>query len=277
MSTAAIPQNEPNESDLLVPLEIQHIPADYREYYKAKRGNFLANVQSSGIWKAYILLDKLWLREFDDLKPSNSPSGFFPLILFMNAHAKMRVSMELGFSGCMAEARSLLRDAVECVAHGHRMLADPELQKTWLSKNDGKAALEAFKDAFVRQKKKGLFKGLEELYEWWRQLSETGSHSTINAMCDRFIWKESEKEVEWRLNYCGVEPQTWAMSLFSMLLTCFSMERTMFCDYETRLKLDDGLLRMRTEFERHKEGMRRNFILRFGIKQPSARPLIHRP
>jgi hypothetical protein len=117
------------------------------------------------MWKYYILLDKIWLREFDDLKSSPGPARMFPLLLFINAHAKIRVSIELGFSGCMAEARSILRDAIEFVAHAHRMLDDPELQKTWLSKNDGKAALEVFKHAFEGHKKKGLFKGLDELYQ----------------------------------------------------------------------------------------------------------------
>ena len=40
----------------------------------------------------------------------------FPVVLYMNAHAKMRISMELAFSNCVPEARSILRDAVETVA-----------------------------------------------------------------------------------------------------------------------------------------------------------------
>jgi hypothetical protein len=65
----------------------------------------------------------------------------------------------------MSEARSILRDAVEFVAHGHWMLTDPELQKTWLSKNDDEAALKAFKDAFEHSKKDRVFKGLDELHK----------------------------------------------------------------------------------------------------------------
>ncbi len=277
-STTPAPRNEPQESDLLVRFEIQKIRAEYREYYRTKRNNFFASIQGfARMWKYYMLLDKIWRRAFDDLKTSPDPARMFPLLLYFNAHAKIRVSIELGFSGCMAEARSILRDAVELVAHAHRMLADPELQKTWLCKNDGNAALEAFKEAFERHKKEGLFKGLDELHKTWGELSETGSHATLNAMCDRFVQVESVDHVEFRLNYCGVEPRTWAMSLFPMLLTCFTMERTMFGDYESRLKLDDGLIRMRSEFERYKEQLRKDLIVRYEVKPPAPTSVIHRP
>ncbi|MCH7978444.1 MAG: hypothetical protein IH935_05640, partial [Acidobacteria bacterium] len=170
----------PQETDLLVLFEIQNIPAEYKEYYKIKRNNFFAGIQGfPELWKYYILLDKTWLREFDDLKLARDPERMFPMLLYINAHAKIRVSMELAFSGCMAEARSILRDAVESVAHAHTMLSDTKLQKTWLSKNDDKAALEAFKDAFERHKGERLFKGLDELHKSFGQLSETGSHATI--------------------------------------------------------------------------------------------------
>jgi hypothetical protein len=73
--------------------------------------------------------------------------------------------------------RSILRDAVEFVAHAHHMLKDPEIQKIWLNKNDNE---EAFKKEFWYGKETGLFAGLDELYEVWCQLSEIGSHANLN-------------------------------------------------------------------------------------------------
>jgi|SRR5579859_2033490 len=266
---------EPQETDLLVPFEIQNIPADYREYYRVKRHNLFASIQGfRDMWDYYLALDKIWLREFADLKPMRDANRMFPLMLYINAHAKIRVALELAFSGCLAEARSILRDAVESVAHGHAMVVDAELQKTWLSKNDDKAALEAFKDAFERHKKEGLFKGLDELYKNWGQLAETGSHTTINALCDRFVSINSETEIEFRLNYSGAEPKAWSMQLFWMLLACFKMEETFFKDYESRLTLDVELLRMRSEFEQRKENLRRTLIDRYQIKPPQAQSVI---
>ena len=267
MNTA--PKNMPQETDLLVLFEIQNIPAEYKEYYKIKRNNLFACIQGfPELWKYYIFLDKRWLREFDDLKATHDTQRLLPMILYINAHAKIRVSMELAFSGCMAEARSILRDAVESVAHAHRMLGNTKLQKTWLRKDDGKGALKAFKDAFKRQKKEELFMGLDELHKSWGELSETGSHATLSALCDRFLTVESDNYVEFRLNYCGMEPRLWAISVFSMLLTCVTMEQTMFRDYESRLNLDNGLMRMRSEFDKHKEQVRRNLIVRYGLKPP---------
>jgi len=270
---------EPQECDLLVTFETQNIPQRYREYYKAKRNNFFASIQGfPELWKYYILLDEIWLREFDDLNVNPNPIRIFPLALYLNAHAKIRVSIELGFSGCLAEARSILRDAIEFVAHAHSILQDPKLQKTWLNKNDDQAARKAFKEAFEGSKKKGVFKGLDELHATWAQLSETGSHANLNAMCDRFMQVTSKDHVEFKVIYSGgIEPRLWALGLFSMLLACFTMERTLFSDFEDRLKLDDGLVRMRAGFEQYKEQVRKDLIVRYQVKPPKRKSLIYVP
>lgn len=119
--------NEPSvpENELLVPFESQHLPEEYKEYYRTKRQNFFASIQGfSEIFECYVLLDRTWLREFQDAKLASDPNRMSPLILYFNAHAKIRVSMELALSGCLAEARSILRDAIEFVAHAHHMLSD---------------------------------------------------------------------------------------------------------------------------------------------------------
>jgi hypothetical protein len=266
-------RNEPDESDLLVPFESQNIPADYREYYKTKRNNLFATIQAfPELWNYYTLLDKIWLRELDDLKVPLDANHVVPLILFFNAHAKMRISIELGLSGCLAEARSILRDAVEFVAHAHRTLGDPQLQIVWLNKNEDE---QSFKAAFERRKKEGLFKGLDELRQIWGDLSETGSHATLNSISDRVTFVKSDDGDQARFNYCGVEPKMWAMSLFSMLLACFVMERTFFGDYEDRLKLDHILVGMRDKFEKHKEQVRESFKVRYKLKPPIPRAAIH--
>jgi hypothetical protein len=84
---------EPKETDLLVRFEIDNIPAEYREYYRTKRNNLFASIQGlSEMWKYYILLDKVWMREFDDLKAipkaAGSPSGCLPVkgVDFFRAH-----------------------------------------------------------------------------------------------------------------------------------------------------------------------------------------------
>lgn len=128
-STPVTP-NTVDENTLLVEFERQHLPKDYREHYATKRHNFFASIQHfSEIWEFYLRLDAVWIRAFADLKVARDLGRVFPLLLYFNAHAKIRIAMELAFAVCMSEARSILRDAVEFVAHAHWMLTDPELQK----------------------------------------------------------------------------------------------------------------------------------------------------
>jgi hypothetical protein len=285
MSTRHLPANQLEESDkTLVKFEIDNIPNDYREYYGAKRSNFFASIQNFGeMWDFYLKLDAVWVRGFADLYVARDPNGMFPLMLYINAHAKIRVAMELAFAGCMSEARSILRDAIEFIAHGHAMVSDPELQKKWLSKNDDAAALEAFKDAFERQKKAGVFKGLDELHKTWGDLSETGSHANINAVVDRFVQVTDDKHVTFKLNYTGVESERlWRTMIFTMLLTCSTMLATFLSDYDGRLKLDDTLMRMRQECDRIKEQLREMLKVRYKIEPPhgiypAPGPTIYRP
>ena len=150
----ATPLSRLEETDkLLHKFEIDNIPDQYRAYYGVKRNNFFASVQGfPEMCQYYLRLDAIWMREFADLESARDATRMFPLLLYFNAHAKMRVAMELAFSGCMGEARPILRDAIEFVAHAHTMISDPKLQKTWLSKNDGNVALEEFKNAFERRR-----------------------------------------------------------------------------------------------------------------------------
>ena len=248
------------------------MPKDYQEYYATKRHNFFASIEGfKELWELYLRLDAIWFRENADLKVATDTSRVFPLLLYFNAHAKIRIAMELAFTGCMAEARSILRDAVECVAHAHRMLPDPELQKVWLGKNDNEAALKTFDAEFVHFKKDRVFSGLSDLHRVWGELSETGSHSNINSTVDRFAQITDDKGVELRLNYTGVENiPLWAMMIFTMVLACSTMENVYFSDYEDRLKLDDTLIGMRRECDRFKENVRQTLIGRYKIEPPGG-------
>ncbi len=211
------------------------------------------------------------MREFEDLGATAEPSALLPMLLYGNANAKIRIAIELAFSQCMAEARAILRDAVEFVAHAHAMLRDPGLQLTWLGKHDGKPQSEAFKDVFERNKAKGLFKDLGELHRTWAALSETGPHANMTAMGDRVVQESSGGHIEFRLNFTGVtDPKLAVLGLFSMLLTCSTMEQTFFGDYRARLALDAGLVRMRADFDRFKEKLRESLVSRFDIRPPGG-------
>jgi hypothetical protein len=90
-----------SQTDLLLPFEQKAIPEHYRPYYEIKRNNFFASIQgSSDLWRYFQLLDKILLTEFQDMGTAHDPNRMFPLALYFNAHAKIRISMELAFAKC---------------------------------------------------------------------------------------------------------------------------------------------------------------------------------
>ena len=252
---------------LLAPFE-RDFPSDYKEYYKTKRHNLLASISGfRELWGMFMALDKIFLREFADMSNARDTERVLPLTFFYNAHAKMRVALELAFQGCLQEARSILRDAIDYAAHGHYTLGDVELQKIWVSKSLDEVD-KAFKQAFEKDKTEKLFKGLDELRRRYNELSEMGSHATPLAMSDRVNITETKDGLHFMVNYSGVDEKSWALQLFTMLLTCFGIEQTLFEDYKSRLQLDPTLMRMRADFERNKELLRQTLIKRYDVEPP---------
>lgn len=264
----------PNDSDLLVQFERDNIKDDYRLFYSIKRNNFFSTIQGfSEHWEFFCRLDEIWRREIGDLEVAIDPDRMFPVVLYMNAHAKMRIGMELAFSNCMPEGRSILRDAVETVAHAHHMLRDPANQLIWMKK-DEPAGKKAFKKAFEDNKKAGLFSDITELHEKYGELSEAGSHPTMQSFANRVIIEDRNSQRHMIVNYSGApDRRLFVLELFSRLLTCFVMERTFFDDFKTRFQLDARLMQMRHDFEIFKENLRRTLIARYNIKPPPIKPV----
>jgi len=262
----------PGDPDLLVPFERDNIKDDYRLYYSIKRNNFFSSIQNlRELWDFFCKIDEIWVREINDLEVATASHSALPIVLYINSHAKMRISMELAFSNCMPEARSILRDAVENVAHAHHMLRDPANQMIWLKK-DEPAGKKAFKDAFVENKKLRLFAGLPELHRKYGELSEAGSHPTLLSFANRVTIEDRKGDRHMIVNYSGApDRRLFALELFTRLLTCFVMERTFFEDYKTRLQLDARLMQMRQEFEVFKETLRRILISKYNIQPPTSK------
>jgi hypothetical protein len=258
-------------ADLLTKFEQETLREPYKAYYTTKRNNFFASVSSfKELWDCYMLSNTIWMREFDDMRTVRDTSRMLPPILFMNGHQKLLTAMELGFSSCLTEAHSILRDAIESVAHGHRLFSDPELQKIWLQKNDGGSAIEDFNREFWYSKGDNLFEGVPELFSLWKRFSDIGAHTNMNSIVSRFAIQETSKDVTWRVNYLGVELRVLIPALFEMLLAFHVMEKVFYKDCEDRLKLDTGLVNLRTQFEQDKEGLRKKIIASFKIPPPSS-------
>jgi hypothetical protein len=179
-----------------------------------------------------------------------------------------KFSFRAGFSSCLTEAYSILRDAIESVAHGHRLFSDPALQTVWLQKNDGGTAIKDFNREFWDSKKDKLFDGMPELFQLWKRFSDIGAHTNINSIVSRFAIQEASPDVTWRVNYTGVELWVLIPALFEMLIAFDVMEAIFYKDCEDRLKLDAGLVDLRAKFQHDKEVLRRKIIVSFKITPP---------
>lgn len=264
----------PDDSDLLVRFERENIKDDYRLFYSIKRNNFFSSIQGlPELWEFFCRLDEIWRREISDLEVATDADRAFPAILYMNAHAKMRISMELAFSNCMPEGRSILRDAVETVAYAHHMLRKPTAQLTWMQRDEPQGK-KPFKKEFEDKKKTGLFSGLAELHEKYGELSEAGSHPTLQSFANRVAVEDRGGDRHFVVNYTGApDRRLFAMELFTRLLTCFVMERTFFEDFRVRFELDARLMQMRQTFEAFKESLRRTLTIRYNVQPPPANPM----
>jgi hypothetical protein len=260
---------EPDYSDLLVKFELDNIPDYYKEYYGNKRHNFFATIQQFPyLWACYLSLDKIWQSEFETIENIGDPSLMFPMILYISGHAKGRVAFELGCSACLAEARSILRDAIEATAHGHRLASNPDLIPVWLKKDEDDTTRKLYKQQFEENKAERLFNGLSELHKLWRQFSEFGSHTNLNSLVERFEIKTTDTHLQYKCNYTGSRPEILIPALFEMILTFHQMEAALFRVCEGRLKLALNIPGMRRDFEAEKERVRRRIITEFKIKPP---------
>jgi hypothetical protein len=240
--------NTSDQDQILVKFEEENLADPYKEYYAAKRNNFFATIfQLPALWEGFMLLDKIVFRELEDMKTTNQSGRMLPMILFMNGHAKMRIALELGCSMSLPEAHSILRDAIESIAHGHRTLGDPELQRVWVSKEDDKKSFEL---EFLHSKAERLFEGLPELHQYWKRLSESGSHTSMNSLISRFGIEEDSVNLTWKLDYTGVNQRIFLPALIELLHVFHLMENVVFKDCEGRLKFDTDLVSWREKLQR---------------------------
>ena len=124
--------------------------------------------------------------------------------------------------------------------------------------------------SFGTSKEERLFDGLTELYQRWKQYSEWGSHTNPISIVSKFAILETDKHLDWHLNYTGAEPRTLITALFVVLLDFGLMEKVLFNDCSERLKFDHELLAMRSRFESEKEGLRKAIIVELKIAPPAT-------
>jgi uncharacterized protein (DUF4415 family) len=253
-------KNPPAEEELLLPFETRAFSPEFSQYYRVKRNNFFASIQSfPHVWKAYLLLDKIFLSEFADAENLRESRQLVPWLLLVQAHSQYRLAMDLAFSTALTEAGSVLRLGIESAAFAHKLYHEPKLVSVWLSKHEGKAQQTDYRQAFVENRRVNLFSGnptLEEMYSYWRDFSEMSSHSSVMSMSKRIVTEDSPTNVRWFLNYCEMDRKVLGAGLFTFLHVAHLIEAVVFSAFGSRLQFDDSLLQSRALFVRYKEQVR---------------------
>lgn len=269
MQHRAIPDEE-----LLLPFERQVMSGEWRSYFAIKRECWLATIQRLRLlWDVFIQLDDIFFREIQDLEKASDSTKMLAHLLFIKSHQSIRVAAEVGFATHFTQAWDLTRAAIESAAVAHKLHREPQLAEVWLRKDDGRPQMQAFKDAFERDKKNNLFPDrfafLAQLHILYSQFSEWGTHTTVMSLAHHYRASAEAGVHTVKVTYTEADVQKIAASLY-YLVSAFSYIEQAFNDsFSARLQLDAKLVEMRTTCDSRRRTVAAQLIRQFKIKSPS--------
>lgn len=240
-------QSKPTQGDedFLLPFERRVFMEPYRSFLRIKRNNTFASIQRyPHHWRRVELLDRIWLREIEDLRQVRGASHTVVMSLIVRAYARIRLFPDLAFAGCLTESADMLRGAVESVAQAYRILCDPDLAVVWLQKDRNKDSLRRYAEAFEKQKKTRLFKNLPALQHYWTEFSEW-AHSNFKSVRSRIYQTEESGRIMANFEFFEVDSARMIAALDAMVDAIQKMEHVVFEGFRPRLDLDIELVRMR--------------------------------
>lgn len=239
----------------LFPIEKDCFHSDFQTYFKGKRQNFFLNLTAfRPLWDCLQSLNDIWMRELSNLEHLTDQTHLLPKLIFSAAHARFLTAIELGYSCCIGDAYSVLRDGIESVAHAYKIFKEPAAAAAWSAKHQGAAELKAHDKIFKWNKKKNLFPddvpALSRLGTYYGQLCEMATHTSVTSIGKSFKDLSTTGTLRWGFSYFETDPQRLAGCLMILLQISAHMEEVFYGCFETRLNLDSELVRKRTEFSR---------------------------
>jgi hypothetical protein len=237
------------DSELLTKHERETLAEPYLHIVTNRRHNWSLNVAAlRPLWDCFMQLDAIWSREIQNLseKISNAKE-VFPYFLFGVAQTKIHVVIDLCFSDYIEEAYSILRDAIESVAHACRLLSEPELVEVWYERDKDAASLKAWKEEFWYAKESRLFEGLPDLYLFWKFCSDFGSHTNAQSVFNRLEGIDNPAD-DLSMRYTGVSPDAFPIVVSGILQILSNLERQIFDISSSHLQFDEDLFKMRDRF-----------------------------
>jgi len=221
------------------------------------------------LWQNFQFLDEVWTRGNQDLTKPGESRQVLPSLLFQQAHLKFRIGMELGFSLCLPEAWAVVRVGIESTVHAHKIHREAGAAEVWSARDEGKTHRAAFNRMFMENKKESLFPplgGLEELYIYWRDYSEWGSHSSVVDMGTRVRQVDTPQDVTIRFDCFDTNESRAIPCIYHLLNAGRLMERAFFDIFRDRLQFDYSLANQRSDFEKRHSDMAGDLRAKYGAE-----------
>jgi hypothetical protein len=243
----------------LFPIENEFFRTAYQEYFKGKRQNFILTLTAfRPLWDCLQLLNDIWMRELSNLEHLSEQTHLLPKLIFSSAHGRFLTAIELGFSCCIGDSYSVLRDGIEAVAHAHKILKEPATAGVaWSEKHKGKSKKAAYNKIFDQNKKDNLYPanvpGLRQLHTYYGQFCELATHTSVTSIGKSFKDLSTGRTLRWGFNYFETDPQRLAGFLSGLLQVSAHMGEVFFGCFEKRLNLDPELVRKRAEFSKMRQ------------------------
>jgi hypothetical protein len=203
------------------------------------------------LWDCFQLLCVIWFHEMADQVAATEEKQMLPKTLLTAALARFFTAMELGFSCCIGDACSILRDGIKAVSHAYKLSNEPHLTTVWTQKGTA-----AYQKTFEENKKDNLFpdeNGLRALHWYYPAFSETATHTNSTSGGTNFGEIRDAETIRWEYHYFVTDPNRLVVFLFMLLDASAVMEQVCFVCFESRLGFDHRLTYMRKRFDDLKE------------------------
>jgi hypothetical protein len=226
----------------------------FKDFFASKRGCFANTIRAfPKVVEAFEVLDETWARALDDWGVGITSNQVLPLSLFFEAHVRIRLGFELGFSRCLPEAWAVMRSGIESLAYGCAFLHIPFTYETNVVTDEELVrARRRLKTAFKKIRDQSLFLpeyGLSRLRRYWALYSGFGSHSSWTSLTTRLSRTESPGRLDVSFNFLETDKRTCHVSLVDLLICSCIMEDAMFKNLRARLDLDPRFLDMHAKLK----------------------------
>lgn len=266
--------NTPPEEELLLPFECRVMTGDWKEYLKTKRQCWCATIQRFwDLWKFFTQIDEIFRREIDDLHHNPEADKAWALLLFIKAHQGIRIAAEVAFSTHVSQAYDLARSAIDVAVIAHKISREPKLVEVFMRRDEGKVHMEAFNDAFIRNKKVNLFPDqypfMKTLHQIYSRFSDWGTHPSIYSMAHHFDRSEDTEKITFTIKYTEGDEKKIGPIIYDVIVAFYGIEQAFHDAFSYRLKLDPELQKQRMQIDTDRERIARDLIKRFRIRDPN--------